>query len=189
MNTITPPATSAASRYSRGAIAFHWAIAILITFNFAAAFVAEDLPKAEAAQLLGNHKAIGITILILSIGRLIWRFTKPVLPLSAGLKAWEVTFARVSHWALYGLMVAIPASGWIMHSLASAGKSVVFFGLFAYPGLPFAQDKPTAGLFKELHEVMAFAMLALLVLHIAGALKHKFADRAGSIWRLLPGRG
>ena len=181
--------TSLASHYSRGAIAFHWIIAILIVFNFAAAFVAEDLPKAEAIQVMGNHKAIGVTILNLSITRLLWRIAKPVPPLSAGLKAWEVTLAKVTHNLFYFLMIAIPASGWIMHSAFSAGKQIGFFGLFAYPGLPMAQDKPTGELFKEFHEVMAFAMLGLLALHIAAALKHRYVDRYGSIWRMLPGRG
>ncbi len=189
MNTITPSATLAASRYSRGAMVFHWTIATLIIMNFIGAFVAEDLPKPEAAQIMGAHKAMGITILILSIGRLVWRITKPVPPLSAGLKAWEVALAKVTHSLLYFLMIAIPASGWIMHSAFSAGKSISFFGLFAYPGLPMAQDKATAGLFHEVHEVMAFAMLGLLALHLAGALKHQFIDRDGSIWRMLPGRG
>lgn len=181
--------TRSASRYSRGAMVFHWMIAILISFNFAAAFVAEDLPKSEAIQVMGNHKAIGITILILSIGRLLWRYAKPVPPLSAGLKAWEVVLAKITHNLFYFLMIAIPASGWIMHSAFSAGKPISFFGLFFYPGLPMVQDKPTGELFKEFHEVMAFAMLALLALHIIGALKHKFVDHGGSIWRMLPGRG
>ncbi len=185
MNTITP----AASRYSRGAMAFHWIIAILIAFNFVAAFIADSLPKAEAIQIMGNHKAIGITVLILSIGRLLWRFANPVPALAAGLKVWEVALAKVTHALFYVLIIAIPASGWIMHSAFSAGKPISFFGLFAYPGLPLGQDKPTGELFKEFHEVMAFAMLALLALHIIGALKHKFVDRGGSIWRMLPGRG
>lgn len=189
MNTVTLPIKTAASRYSRGAMVFHWTIAVLIILNFIGAFVAEDLPKSEAAQIMGAHKAMGITILILSIGRLVWRITEPVPPLSAGLKAWEVTLAKVSHALLYFLMIAIPASGWIMHSAFSGGKSISFFGLFSYPGLPLAQDRATGGLFLEVHEVMAFAMLALLALHLAGALKHQFIDRGGSIWRMLPGRG
>ncbi len=188
MNTSTPQTTLAASRYSRGAMVFHWTIAVLILLNVVGAFVAEDLPKAEAAQLMGNHKAMGITILILSIGRLVWRFAKPVPPLSTGLKAWEVGLAKVTHALFYVLMIAIPVSGWIMHSAGSGGKAISFFGLFSYPGLPLAQDRATAGVFHDVHEVMAFAMLALLALHVAGALKHQFIDRDGSIWRMLPGR-
>lgn len=184
MDTTSP----AASRYSRGAIVFHWTITILIVLNFTFAWVAEDLPKAERLQMMGNHKAIGITILLLSLGRLLWRFTKPVPVLSAGLKAWEATLAKSTHALFYVLMIGIPASGWIMHSAASAGKPISVFGLFSYPGLPLAQDKATAGLFYELHEVMATAMLVLLALHIAAALKHKFIDGKGSILQMLPGR-
>ncbi len=179
----------AINRYSRGAMLFHWAIATLIALNFVVAWLAEDLPKAEKMQLMGNHKTIGITILLLSLGRLLWRFTKSVPVLSGGLKAWEVALAKVTHALLYLLMIGIPASGWIISSAASGGKPVGVFGLFSYPGLPLTQSKPIAGLFKEFHEVMATAMLVLLALHVMGALKHQFIDREGSIWRMLPGRG
>jgi cytochrome b561 len=177
------------SRYSRGAMVLHWAIAILIALNFAAAWVAEDLPKAEKMQIMGNHKAIGITILILSIIRLLWRFAKPAPPLSVGLKPWEVMLAKITHGLLYLLMIGVPTGGWIMHSAFSGGKAISFFGLFDYPGLPMVQDKALAGLFHELHENGGIAMLVLMGLHVAGALKHQLIDRDDSIWRMLPGRG
>lgn len=174
-------------RYSRGAIAFHWAIALLIIANFILAWTAEDLPKAEAMVRMGTHKAVGITVLLLSIGRILWRLTHRPPPLRSSLAPWERALAKVTHTAFYLLMIAIPVAGWGLHSAASGGKPVSIFGLFGFPALPVSADKATAGLFGELHEVMATAMLVLLALHVAGALKHQFLDKDGTLGRMLPG--
>lgn len=178
--------TAAAARYSRGAIAFHWAIALLIMFNFAAAWVSEDMPKEEAMQVMGNHKAIGITILLLSIGRIVWRITHRPPPLEESLKAWEAALAKVTHALFYFLIVAVPVAGWGLHSAASKGLPVSIFGLFGFPAMPVGSDKPTIGLFHEMHEVLATVMLVLLVLHILAALKHHFLDRDGTLRRMVP---
>ena len=56
---------SGSARYSLRAIVLHWLIAGLIALNFAAAWVAEDMPKPQAAPVMANHKAIGLTTLLL----------------------------------------------------------------------------------------------------------------------------
>lgn len=182
--TTTPASTL---RYSRGAIVFHWTIALLIGLNFAAAFVAEDLPKAEAMQLMGNHKALGITILLLSIGRVVWRLTHPAPPLLETYKGWEAKLAKATHALFYVLIIAVPVAGWGIHSAFSMGKPVNVFGIFAMPALPVPLGKPTGELFGEIHEIFAFAMLGLIVLHVLAALKHQFLDRDGTLRRMLPG--
>lgn len=179
--------TFAAKRYSRGAIALHWIIAILIILNFAAAWVAEDLHKEDAMQVMGNHKAIGILILLLTVVRIIWRLTHKAPPLLESLKAWEAAVAKVTHALFYFLMLAVPVAGWGLHSAYGQGKPVSLFGLFDFPALPVGSDKPTIGLYHELHEVFATLMLVLFVLHIAAALKHQFVDRDGTLRRMLPG--
>lgn len=184
MDTATPLQSNA--RYSRGAMVLHWLIALLIALNYASAWVAEGQPDAVRMQIMGNHKAFGLTILLLSLVRVGWRLTHRPPPLSESLKAWEVALARVTHGLLYGLTIAVPAAGWAMHSAFSGGKPVGFFHLFAIPGLPLAQDKATGGIFQEMHEVFATLMLVLLVLHVAGALKHQFIDRDGSLRRMVP---
>ena len=101
------------------------------------------------------------------------------------LRAWEAAVAKVTHWIFYFLMLAIPLTGWGMHSAGSGGKPVSMFGLFDFPALPVGSDKPTIGLFHELHEVTATAMLVLLGLHVLAALKHQFLDRDGTMARML----
>lgn len=173
-------------RYSTGAIAFHWIIAFLIAFNYVAAFIAEDLPKDAAKQLMGNHKAIGITILLLTVVRILWRLMHRPPAFLTSLKPWEAKLARVTHAAFYVLMIAVPLAGWLMHSAYSGGAPVGAFGLFSFPGLPLAADKAGAGLAGEVHEILAFAMLGLAGLHVIGALKHQWLDKDGSLARILP---
>ncbi len=73
-------------RYSTGAIILHWVIAILITLNYIGAWSAEDLPAAEKAYAMAGHKAFGITILVLTVLRIVWRLTHRPPPLSPTLK-------------------------------------------------------------------------------------------------------
>jgi cytochrome b561 len=177
---------TAAARYSLGAIALHWIIAILIILNVIGAWESEDLQGAEKAYAMAGHKAFGITILVLTVLRIVWRFTHKPPPLLETLKSWEAAFAKVAHTLFYFLMLAVPLAGWTVHSAATGGKAVAIFELFNFPGLPLTQDKAMAGLFREIHETLATLMVVLLVLHIAAALKHQFFDRDGTLGRMIP---
>jgi cytochrome b561 len=177
---------SRAARFSHGAIVLHWIIALLIVLNFAAAWVAEDLPKPERMQLMGNHKAIGITILALTVLRIAWRLTHQAPPLVETLKAWEAALSRVVHVGFYFLMVSIPVSGWALSSGFTKGNPISIFGLFDVPALPVGADKPTVGMFHELHEITTNLMIALFLLHVGAALKHQFVDKDGTLRRMVP---
>lgn len=179
------PSSLAARRYSLGAIVLHWTIALLIVGNVAIAFRSEYLSKAEAMQWMGVHKATGLLVLTLTVARFVWRLTHRPPPYPPEMKGWEVKLAHGVHALLYVLMLAIPLTGWLFVSAATGGKPIDFYGLFGWPGVPLAQSRDTAGLVKELHEVFAFSLIGLWVLHVAGALKHMFADRFFRMW---PGR-
>lgn len=178
--------SEAQARYSRVAIALHWIIAIMILLNFWGAFEAEDLKGAEKAWAMAGHKAMGLTILALTVARLLWRIFRRPPPLVETLEAWEAAVAKVTHWLFYFLTLAVPMAGWAMHSAAKEGAPVSWFGQFDIPALPVSSDKPTIGMFHEMHEIFAFLMLGLIVLHVAAALKHQFADRDGTLRRMLP---
>jgi cytochrome b561 len=173
-------------RYSLGAIAFHWVIALLIALNFAAAWIADDYPRAQAQQIMANHKAIGINVLVLSVLRLIWRLIHKAPPLLESLKPWEAALAKVVHWLFYVLMIALPLVGWAMHMAETGGLPVRWFGLFDVPGLPVAKDKHLGDLFGDMHAFLATLMLGLAALHILASLKHIVIDRDGTMRRMLP---
>ncbi|MFM9976653.1 MAG: cytochrome b [Sphingomonadaceae bacterium] len=172
--------------YSRGAIAFHWAIGVLMILNLAGGLLHESFGEAAVGPIMSLHKATGILILALSVGRLAWRLTHRPPPLAATVKAWEKGMAHAVHWIFYVLMIALPVTGWLMVSAGSRKFPIDFYGLFTVPWLPIAQDRAVAGTFNERHEVLGYVMIALIVLHIAGALKHHLIDRDNTLARILP---
>ena len=175
---------STARRYSTGAMIFHWVIAVAVIVNWRIVEAAEHLADAEKAPLMANHKALGITILLLTIGRLLWRWTHPVPPLPSGLAQWERTLARTVHVVFYVLLIGLPIGGWLAGSYF--GKGVDVFGIFTLPALPLG-DNPDAGkTIIGLHKTGGEVFIYLIALHILGALKHTFFDKNGGIFRMLP---
>lgn len=171
-------------RYSLGAILLHWAIAIAVIVNWRLASSAEGASKEQAMALMGTHKALGITILALTVLRILWRITHKQPPMSATLKQWEVTLAKTVHAIFYILLIALPLLGWIANS--SFGKGIDMFGLFTIPPLPVANDPKMGGSIYDLHKLLGTSMLFLIALHVLGALKHHFLDKNGAIYRMLP---
>ena len=157
-----------------GAVAkfFHWTIVILIVVQFVLAMTAHDLPLGrQRFEITALHKSFGITIFMLAVLRLIWRFMNKVPPLPDTLKSWERFLAHATHIALYALILIMPITGW-MYSTAS-NFPVSWFGLFTLPGLVGA-DRELAHTLHEVHETLAKVLVGVATLHIAGALKHLF---------------
>lgn len=174
----------AGRRYSRGAMIFHWLIAILVIMNWRIAEAAEHSEGAIKAEIFNYHKAWGILILVLTLGRLLWRWTHPVPPLSPGLKPWEAKLARFVHVLFYVLLIGLPLGGWLANSLG--GREVDFFGMFTVPALPVGENKDLGGQIFDIHAAGAKFLLILVALHVAGALKHTFWDKDGTLFRMLP---
>jgi cytochrome b561 len=164
--------------------ALHWIIVLLIINQWIIAERAEDLPKGPALiQALWWHKSFGITILMLAVIRLVWRWMNPVPDLTAETRPWERVLARISHVLLYGLIFALPLSGWMMSSARSFPVS--WFGLFQLPDLV----GPSPQLYERLlgmHHLLFSVLVVVAALHIAGALKHHFIDRNDVLRRMLP---
>ena len=169
-------------RYTRVAIAFHWAIALLIGLNLWLGLGAGALPKDWPAMPV--HKAVGITVLALTLGRIAWRLMHPAPPLPADLKPWERLAARGSHFALYGFMLAMPLTGWAMVSGAKR-RPLEWFGLFDIPYLPVSDA--VSGFGHDAHELLGWGLIALLAVHVAAALRHHFLLRDNVLARMMPG--
>ncbi|GAA0733041.1 cytochrome b [Sphingomonas japonica] len=171
-------------RYTGGAIAFHWSIAVLVLVNVAIGLFGESL-LAGIPNQMPVHKAIGITVLVLSIARTGWRIAHPAPPPPATLPGWQRLAARISHGAFYILLIALPLTGWLMVSGTEKRRELSWFGLFDIPYLPVGTAAGDAG--HELHEMLGLLMAALIVLHVAAALRHHFVLRDGTLARMLPG--
>ena len=171
-------------RYHKGAIWFHWAIAVLVIVNILIGLFHESLlDGVKAAMPL--HKSIGLLVLVLTLGRIGWRLTHRPPPLPAGVKDWEKNAAHVVHWAFYVLMFVLPLTGWMMVSHSTHPKPIIWFGLFQVPFLPVTHD--VAGVAHEGHEILGYLMAALVVLHVAAALRHHFVLRNPVLTRMWPG--
>lgn len=176
--------TDTARRYSIGAMIFHWVIAIAVIVNWRIAENAEHAEMPEKAAIFADHKALGILILLLTVGRLLWRWTHPVPPLPSDLAKWEATLARAVHIIFYVLLIGLPLGGWFANSLA--GREIDMFGLFTIPPLPVGDDPEAAKTIFGLHATGGSVFIYLIALHILGALKHTFFDKNGGIFRMLP---
>ncbi len=171
-------------KYGPIAQLFHWAIVVLVITQFVLAQRADDLPRGPALlQTLALHKSIGITILMLAILRLSWRWANPVPPMPASSPPWQHLAARISHIALYGLLLLMPIFGWLMSS--ARNFPVSWFGLVTLPDL-IGANKQAYEFFHEGHEFLAKVLFVLALLHAAAALKHHFIDRDDVLLRMLP---
>jgi cytochrome b561 len=172
-------------KYSGPAIAFHWVIAALIIGGFALGWVMTDIPGFTPTKLkyFSWHKWIGLTVLWLAILRVLWRATHRAPELSMSMPGWQRKVAQWTHVLLYVLMFAIPVSGYLYSSAANV--PVVYLGLIPLPPIIGPSDtlKPVL---KFVHIYLNYTLLALVLLHVLGALKHQFIDRDRLLSRMLP---
>ena len=173
------------TKYSKVAILFHWLIAILVIANFVLASMAEDLPREAHGALMAPHKALGVSILFLSVLRLFWRIGHKPPPLPESIAGWQAGLGKFVHLLFYFLIIAVPLSGWLMASAHPKAPPVDFFGLFDIT-MPIGKDEGLAGIGHEVHEILTKPLFILILLHILGALKHQFADRLAFIQRMWP---
>ncbi len=186
---------SSVNRYSGIAIAFHWAIAALILGNILIAWTmgSRSIDKSTAFALFQLHKSIGLLVLVLSVGRLLWRIMNPPPPLPTSMKGWERTLSEGVHALFYVLMIGTPLVGWMIVSASPTGIPTLFFGLFQWPHIAPLADaslsakKAMQESLGQAHGAAAWVILALLALHVAGALKHQFIDKEHYLVRMLPG--
>jgi cytochrome b561 len=190
---MTVAAPTGQRGYSGLAIALHWVIALLILGNLAGGFVAHELmesatgaDRGQGLRLIQMHKSVGLTILILSVVRLAIRLQAGVPALPVHMTATERALARIAHGGFYALMLAIPVAGWLMVSASPSASPLRWFGLFSWPLLPVPMSIGLSEAAAEAHELLALGMLALLALHVAGALKHHVLDHDDVLTRMLP---
>lgn len=171
-------------RYTGVAITLHWLIAAAMLCTFLLAQYMTELQLSPAKlKLYSYHKWIGVTIFLLVLIRLAWRVSHRPPPPLASMPLWQHNAARIAHFFLYALTLAIPVSGWLMSS--ASGFQVVYLGLLPIPDL-LAKNKAVADQLKQLHEALNWLMLLVVALHAAAALKHHLVDRDDVLRRMLP---
>jgi len=170
---------------------FHWLTALLILSAFPLGILANNAAFAtseeiaQKAWLFSLHKTIGVTVFFTALLRILWTLTQTSPADLHPDRKLESYAAHLVHWLLYISMLLVPLTGWINHA-ASVGFAPILW--------PFGQSLPlipkseaVSAFFSAGHFVFTKLLLASVVLHVAGALKHVVIDRDQTMRRMLAG--
>ncbi|MBL4869460.1 MAG: cytochrome b [Robiginitomaculum sp.] len=165
--------------YTKTAIRLHWIIAFLIIALLFGGKLMGFIPGENLSlkiMIYNWHKTIGLLILVLSVARLVWRLTHKPPPLPSSITGFPKLLSKFTHIFFYVFMIAMPLIGWSIISTSRLPSK--FFNLFPMPQLPFwknmaKEPKHDAHeFFENAHEKLAYIAMALILLHVAAAIKH-----------------
>jgi len=168
------------ARYDRVQILLHWLIALMIFAMIGLGLFMVELPKESElppgvesvrAFYFLLHKSIGLTLAGLIVLRLIWRLTHKAPPLPDTISKWQQKAAGAVHGLFYVVMIAMPLSGYLQSMFSKYDTK--FWGI-VLPRLAEPSDSMRK-VFTEIHELLAFFLIGLIVIHVAAAIKHKIA--------------
>jgi len=179
----TSRSDGAQTRYTRFAVALHWLVAAILIAQFSWGWWMQQIPKQPPglrADAFNLHKSVGLVLLALMLIRLGWRLLHPPPPLT-GLPAWQEKLAAATHRLLYVVLFVQPITGYL--GSVFSGYPVKWFGM-TLPAWGWA-SVPIKDAMSTIHLVNSFVLLALVLLHLAGALRHALA-RDGYVRRMFP---
>lgn len=178
-------------RYNSVAISLHWLIALFILGLLAMGKYMTHLEVDDPLRytLTQWHKSFGITVLFLALFRVIWRFTHRPPALPDGTHRFEKLGSRLTHFALYLLMVVIPVSGWVMVSASPLNLETLLFGVIPWPHISYFTSLPEREQIAEqsalLHLWLGNITLLLVMLHTVAALFHQWVHKDNLISRMV----
>lgn len=170
-------ALDSAMKYPLRMRILHWSMAIIILGLIFVGWLMMSMDENDPAlgYLFPYHKSFGMLMLFAVVARLIVRARAQRPELPSGLAPWEKAGAKIGHALLYTLMIVVPLMGYSMSSSFTQSDGVFFFGVFLPELLP--KNDARFEVFEMLHRVLAYTLLAVIVLHVVGALKHRFFDK------------
>ncbi|MBN8262673.1 MAG: cytochrome b [Xanthomonadales bacterium] len=178
------PLKNSATRWGPVSMALHWLVVVLILAMAWIGLRMGDLPNGpDKIATYALHKSIGISILAIALLRLGWRLFAGAPAHVAGTPAWQARAASLAHVGLYGLLLAIPLSGWLLNS--AAGFPLQWFGMVNLPALA-GKDHALHELAEEAHELLFWALVLLALVHAAAAIHHHLFLRDDTLSRMLP---
>jgi cytochrome b561 len=174
----------AAPSYHPVAKTLHWVTAVLVLGMLALGLWMTGLPLSfTKLYAYAWHKWIGLVVLLLTFGRLRWRWRHPPPALPAGLPDWQVQLAPIAHWTLLGLLLVMPISGWLMSS--AGGVSVYWFGYIPLPDLA-PRNQALFEALRTTHYLLSRLLIVVLLLHVGAVVHHDLLRRDGVFRRMWP---
>lgn len=174
-----------AEGYTSTARLLHWTIAVIVLMMIPAGLIMtrEGLPRGLQDTLFIFHKNAGIVVLLLMLSRLFWRLGHPAPPLPGSVPDWQQRAARISHAALYVMLLVMPVSGYLR--VRAGGFPIEGLDAIGVPTL-VAKSKPLEQAAQATHFYGFLIITALLLLHVAAALQHLLIQRDGVFFRMWP---
>lgn len=169
-------------RYSLPARVMHWLAALAIPVQVWLGWSSElSASQVESMRMIRLHYQFGVVIAALMMLRLFWRLLHGVPDASAAEAPWRRRFATVAHGWMYGLLFALPISGYVIWVWMDAPMDV--FGMFNMPRLftPPADDESGRALAWYVHYWAGWALVVLILLHVFAAMWHQWIRRDGLI--------
>lgn len=166
--------------YDSASRLLHWLSAVLIVSVFAAALIQEEMPRGDARTLvLALHIFVGSGFLVLVILRGGWALLRPK-PVEIPMPGWMSASSRIVHASLYALMLAVPLAGIWLYGVRGRPSALLNVTM---PSL-FQKNDAMRGIAGEIHELLAYALIAFALLHIGAALYHHFILKDGILERM-----
>lgn len=175
-------------RYNDGAVVLHWLMALIVVAQVVVGFTFANMERGPArGDLFTVHKTLGATILVLALVRLGWRLAHPPPPFPLELPKWERIASVWTHRTFYVLLILLPLTGLMAVSGGATveGKTTTpLLGGIPLPLVPGISDDAGEQI-GGVHEILVFVTLAILILHVAAAIKHQL-ERNRAAGRMPP---
>jgi len=175
------------------AIVFHWVIAFAILALLLLGLIMTRLPDEQIATtfwIYQLHKSVGVTVLLLTCVRILYRLFYTAPPYSDQITSWKHKAARTAHIMLYGLLILTPMLGWALVSSSPYAIPTILFGEIEWPHIQIlaehADKIELEKTFKQLHGYAAYSVLALGGVHACAALRHHFWLKDNIMARMIP---
>ncbi len=164
------------ARFSALQRVLHWLMAVMVLAMLFIGVTMVSTVGPAFMTLIDIHKPLGIALLVLVLIRLAVRWRLGAPPLPREMPPVQAAAARLSHWVLYALLLAMPLIGWGM--LSAGGYPIVLFGAVHLPAI-LPHDDTLYAILRRSHTLLAYLFFAVILMHFAAALFHALVWRDG----------